>query len=71
MKELKTVGISNSDMTGTLIKPILVALNTSIDTIDIKGLGLNGTHWNKKEAVEELVNFIATAPKLEWCSLSS
>ena len=51
MKELETVGISSSDMTGTVIKPILVALNTSINTINIKGLGLTGTDWNKKEAI--------------------
>ena len=57
-------------MTGTVIKPILDALNTSIYTINIKELRLTGTDWNKKEAIEDLVNFIATAPKLEWCSIS-
>ena len=54
-------------MNGRRIKPIIAALNTAIHTM--KRIGFLVTKWDN-DAVEELVKFIATAPKLEYCGIS-
>ena len=54
-------------MDGRMIQPILAALNPSIHTI--KEIWFYGTNWNSNEAIEQLVKFIANAPKLEWCEI--
>ena len=55
-------------MDGTEIKPIIAALNTAIHTM--KKIYFWHTNWNSNEAIEELLKFIATAPKLEECDIS-
>ena len=52
-----------------MIRPIIAALNTTaIHTM--KKIAFYATNWNSDEAIEELIIFIATAPKLEECDIS-
>ena len=55
-------------MDGAMIKPIIAALNTSIHTME--RIEFYGTNWNSNEAIEQLVKFIANAPKLEICNMN-
>ena len=52
-------------MDGTMVAPIIAAMNTAIHAM--KKISLFDTNWNSDEAIQELVKFIATAPKLEEC----
>ena len=54
-------------MDGTRLKPIIAALHNSIHTM--KEIRFQNTNWNSHEAIEELINFIANAPKLEGCDI--
>ena len=65
--QLEVVWINKCEMDGTMIKAIIAALETAIHTM--KKISFQGTNWNREDAVEELVRFIATAPKLEYCSI--
>ena len=67
-KELEYVWINKCEMYGVMIQPIIAALNTSIHTM--KQIWFSDTNWNSNEAIQELVKFIANAPKLNWCSIS-
>ena len=67
-KKLEEVYIDHCRVDGRTIKPIIAALNTAIHTM--KKIKFVGTDWNSDDAVEELVKFIATAPKLEECSIN-
>ena len=67
LNQLELVGISDCGMDGTMIEPIISALNTDIHTI--KKIYFTHTNWNSDEAIEALLRLIATAPKLEYCSI--
>ena len=54
-------------MNGAMIKQIIAAMKTAIHTM--KYIDFAGTDWNSDEAIEDLVKFIATAPKLEYCDI--
>ena len=56
-------------MDGRMIKLIIAALNTAIHTMET--IEFRDANWSSNDAVEELVKFIATAPKLEYCDISS
>ena len=67
--QLEEVWINSCEMDGTMIRPIIAALNTTaIHTM--KKIAFYATNWNSDEAIEELIIFIATAPKLEECDIS-
>ena len=65
--QLEVVEIYNCEMDGTMISPIIAALNTAIHTM--KRIYFQGTNWNSDESIEGLLKFIATAPKLEYCNI--
>ena len=64
-KQLEYVGINYCKMDGAMIAPIIAALHTAIHTM--KDISFSGTSWNSDEAILQLIQFIATAPKLEYC----
>ena len=66
-KQLEQVHINNCGLDGAKIEPIIAALQSSIQTM--KKIDFWFANWNEKAAIEELVKFIATAPKLEECDI--
>ena len=47
----------------------MAALQNSIQTI--KEISFYGANWNSNEAIETLIKFIATAPKLWFCGIQN
>ena len=50
-----------------MIRSVIAALQTSIETM--KEIFINYVNWDNKEAMNELIKFIANAPKLSYCSI--
>ena len=68
-RQVERVSIDYCLMDGATIKPIIAALYTSLPTM--RSIRFWGVNWNTNnyEAILELTNFIAKAPKIEFCSI--
>ena len=69
MHNLEIFEISKCEIDGVTANQILLTLHTYIEKM--KEITLQGVDWNMNEALKNLIEFMAMAPKLKKCDISN